>query len=677
MPLAIGATFAGYKIIRLLGSGGMGEVYLAEHPRLPRRDALKVLSADVSADPDYRARFNREADLASKLWHPNIVSVHDRGEEDGQLWISMDYIDGLDAGRLLASRYPVGMPVDQVTRIITAVGSALDYAHKQGLLHRDVKPANIMLTDIDGDEDEQRVLLADFGIARNVNDISGLTKTNMTVGTVAYCAPEQLLGEDSDGRADQYSLAATAYHLLSGSQLFPNSNPAVVISHHLNVTPPALADSRPELAALDPVLAVGLSKRPGDRFNRCSELARALVEQINTAHPTTQAALTKPASIQHTPSDRASAFTQQAFPPQSPVLASNDQDAASSGEPPRSRRGLKILVGVVGLIVIAVSATVAVIVGNNSSHRVDATSTSTSHTPSVNKLDVANQVSMKLTDAAGNRPESVTCPNDLPAKVGAQVNCEMKTKNQTYNVNVTVTSVNGSDVKFDMVETVDKDQVASVISGKLTQQVGRKPDSVTCPDNLKGTVGATLRCQLTDSGQKYGISVTVTSVDAGDVNFDFKVDDQAAAADYHSLLIKPSDIGGDLTAPQPPVLNPNGVEGVAQLFANPENSRRIGDTILIVDDPATAAAGLNNTKRNYAGKVSGTWQPVDVGANGAMLSGTSLPDKSQAITVVLFTEGKALVNLEFDSGPNDPIDADVATNIARKQAAAIKNGLPT
>ena len=245
MPLANGQNFAGYKIIRLLGSGGMGEVYLAQHPRLPRRDALKLLPHDWSADAEYRARFNREADLASTLWHPHIVGVHDRGEEDGQLWISMDFVDGLDAARLLANRYPVGMPVEEVARIVTAVASALDYAHKQGLLHRDVKPANIMMTHLD-DEGEQRILLTDFGIARNVNDISGLTKTNMTVGTVAYSSPEQLLGEDIDGRADQYSLAATAYHLLTGSQLFPNSNPAVVISHHLNVPPPALADSRPE-----------------------------------------------------------------------------------------------------------------------------------------------------------------------------------------------------------------------------------------------------------------------------------------------------------------------------------------------------------------------------------------------------------------------------------------------
>ena len=279
MPLSGGQTFAGFRILRLLGSGGMGEVYLAEHPRLPRRDALKVLPAEVSADPDYRARFNREADLASKLWHPHIVSVHDRGEHYGQLWISMDFVDGLDAARLLADRFAAGMPTDEVIRIITALAGALDYAHKQGLLHRDVKPANIMLTHIDDDDNEQRILLADFGIARSIDDISGLTATNFTVGTVAYSAPEQLMGKNLDGRADQYALAATAYHLLTGSQLFAYSNQAVIISHHLNAAPPALADTHPELAALDPVLAVALAKDPEDRFSKCRDFATKLRER--------------------------------------------------------------------------------------------------------------------------------------------------------------------------------------------------------------------------------------------------------------------------------------------------------------------------------------------------------------------------------------------------------------
>ncbi|GLP73562.1 serine/threonine protein kinase [Mycobacterium antarcticum] len=277
--LTPGQSFAGYEIIGLLGSGGMGRVYLVQHPRLPRRDALKLLPSDWSADTEYRARFNREADLASTLWHPNIVGVHDRGEADGQLWISMDYVDGLDAARLVAERYPAGMPAEDVARIVTAVASALDSAHKRGLLHRDVKPANIMLTHLD-DDGEQRILLTDFGIARDLNDVEDVTASTTAIGTVAYCAPEQLNGDEVGGRADQYALAATAYHLLTGEPLFPSSEPAEVIRDHLNTKPPALAARRPELSALDPVLTIALAKRPESRFARCSDFARALTEQI-------------------------------------------------------------------------------------------------------------------------------------------------------------------------------------------------------------------------------------------------------------------------------------------------------------------------------------------------------------------------------------------------------------
>ena len=137
-----------------------------------------------------------------------------------------------------------------------------------------------MLTHVD-DDAEQRILLTDFGIARSVDDISGLTTTNMTVGTVAYSAPEQLMGEEIDGRADQYALAATAYHLLTGLQLFAHSNPAVAISRHLNAAPPVLADTRPELAALDPVLAAALAKNPDQRFASCSDFARAFADQVS------------------------------------------------------------------------------------------------------------------------------------------------------------------------------------------------------------------------------------------------------------------------------------------------------------------------------------------------------------------------------------------------------------
>jgi hypothetical protein len=149
---------------------------------------------------------------------------------------------------------------------------------------------------------------------------------------------------------------------------------------------------------------------------------------------------------------------------------------------------------------------------------------SSSH--AVAKGDVASQITQKLTDAAGNKPDSVDCPGDLPAKVGAQLDCSMKVKGASYNVNVTVTSVNGSDVKFDMVETVDRNQVASAISDNVAQQVGTKPESVTCPDNLKGVQGATLRCQLVTDGKTYGVNVSVTGVDAGTVDYHFVVDDR-------------------------------------------------------------------------------------------------------------------------------------------------------
>lgn len=277
--LGEGQQFAGYTVVRFLGAGGMGEVYLAQHPRLPRRrDALKLLGRDISADRNFRDRFLREADLASTLSHQYIVGVHDRGEDQGQLWIAMDYIDGEDAGQLLRRRFPAGMPVELVAAIVTAVGSALDYAHTRGLLHRDVKPANIMLSNAD-DPAQRRILLTDFGIARALDDISDLTPTNTTLGTVAYSAPEQLMGQELDGRADQYALAATAYHLLTGATMFPASNAAVVIGHHLNADPPPLSATRLELAGLDPILRAALAKNPKDRFNSCTDFARAFAEQ--------------------------------------------------------------------------------------------------------------------------------------------------------------------------------------------------------------------------------------------------------------------------------------------------------------------------------------------------------------------------------------------------------------
>ena len=230
MPLADGQVIAGYTILRSLGAGGMGEVYLAQHPRLPRRDALKVLPAAVcrrqasigsgsTARPTSRPRCGTRTSSRSTTAATSTASC-------GSRWTTSR---APTPARLLRERYPDGMPPDEVVRIVTAVAEALDYAHQRGLLHRDVKPANILLSQSRRPRIE-RIMLADFGIARWVDDASGLTGTNMTVGTVAYAAPEQLMGEEIDGRADQYALAATAFQLLTGTPPFQHSNPAVVIS---------------------------------------------------------------------------------------------------------------------------------------------------------------------------------------------------------------------------------------------------------------------------------------------------------------------------------------------------------------------------------------------------------------------------------------------------------------
>jgi serine/threonine protein kinase len=277
MPLNNGEVFAGYVIQRLLGAGGMGEVYLAQHPRLPRQDALKILSMASTADEEFRARFIREAELAATLFHPHIVGVLDRGEFNGRLWISMDYVDGTDAGRLIRERYPAGMPAQDVAEIVTAVADALDFGHERRLLHRDVKPENILVTA--SDRHRRRVLLTDFGIARRIDDVSNLTDDNVAVGTINYVAPEQLLGKALDGRADQYALAATTFHLLTGAPPFQDSNRAVVISHHLGTPPPRISDRRPDLAHLDVVLTKALAKDPNERYPNCLDFARALTQQ--------------------------------------------------------------------------------------------------------------------------------------------------------------------------------------------------------------------------------------------------------------------------------------------------------------------------------------------------------------------------------------------------------------
>jgi serine/threonine-protein kinase len=289
MPLAPGATFAGYSIVRMPGTGGTGEVYLARHPTLERHDALKVLPRAMTADPEFRARFMRETEIATMLFHPHILETYDRGEFQGQLWIAMDYVNGTNAAQLMREQFPAGMPAGEALAIVTAVAGALDYAHQRGMLHRDVKPANIFLPN--PEDGGQRILLADFGIARPLSEAGRRTATNLTAATVAYAAPEQLTGSAIDGRADQYGLAAIAFHLLTGAPPYEESDPATVIHQHVSALPPKLGDRHPELALLDGTLSKALAKNPADRFASCHEFANGLSEQVWAGHCSPEAYL--------------------------------------------------------------------------------------------------------------------------------------------------------------------------------------------------------------------------------------------------------------------------------------------------------------------------------------------------------------------------------------------------
>ena len=275
--LSPGSLFAGYQIERVLGGGGMGTVYLARNPDLPRSEALKILNAELSGDEDFRARFIREAEVASALDHPNIVSIHQRGEFDRQLWIAMQFVDGTDASAALRAGT---MTPARAVHIVGEVAKALDYAHQRGVVHRDIKPANFLLSGPIGPD--ERVLLGDFGIARALDD-AGLTITGSVTATVAYAAPEVLAGQPFDGRSDLYSLACTLFRLLTGRAPYPTANgSAAVVAAHLHAPPPKVTDVVPGMSAqMDQVIATAMAKDPSQRFTSARALAEAATAALN------------------------------------------------------------------------------------------------------------------------------------------------------------------------------------------------------------------------------------------------------------------------------------------------------------------------------------------------------------------------------------------------------------
>ncbi|QRY83086.1 serine/threonine protein kinase [Tsukamurella tyrosinosolvens] len=275
---------SGYRVVRRLGAGGMGEVFLVEHPRLPRQDALKLLGPHLGDDPSFAARFLREADILAGLRHPNIVTIHDRGEFDGRLWLAMEYVEGEDAAQYLRTRGP--LPPAMVADVIEQVGSALDWAwSERRLTHRDVKPGNILLAPVRPGR-PVAVKLVDFGIAKATDEASSLTESGVAVGTMAYLAPEVIEGNPLDNRADEYSLACAAFELLTGTPPYGPAAPSSMLMAHLQAPVP---DPATRVAGIPPALAPvferALAKQPRDRFPDNAQFAAAFRAALTAPAP--------------------------------------------------------------------------------------------------------------------------------------------------------------------------------------------------------------------------------------------------------------------------------------------------------------------------------------------------------------------------------------------------------
>jgi DNA-binding beta-propeller fold protein YncE len=260
----IGTELAGYRLDALIGRGGMSVVYRAEHLRLRRDAAVKLLAPELADDTRFRERFLRESEVAASLDHPNVVRVYDAGESEGLLYLAMQYVDGTDLKALL--RREGALERDRAIAIVAQVADALDAAHARGLVHRDVKPSNVLVA---GPPGEEHCYLADFGLTKFASERTALTDSGQMVGTIDYIAPEQIRGDAVDGRTDVYALACLLYHCLTGHAPFERDTDVAVIYAHLEETPPRAGDR------LDDVLAKGMAKERDERWPTCGALVEA------------------------------------------------------------------------------------------------------------------------------------------------------------------------------------------------------------------------------------------------------------------------------------------------------------------------------------------------------------------------------------------------------------------
>jgi serine/threonine-protein kinase len=308
--LAPGSRVAGYLLEEQIGRGGMAVVFRARDERLGRQVALKLLAPVLASDDGFRQRFIGESRKAAAVDDPHIIPVHEAGEAAGMLFIAMRYVPGGDVGRLVRHLGP--LPAAKAAAIISPVASALDAAHAAGLVHRDVKPANMLLDVRPGRPDH--VYLADFGLSKEALSSGGLTRSGQVLGTLNYCAPEQIEGKAVDGRTDQYGLACAAFEMLTGAPPFLHEQVAALMWAHLSDPPPPVTARRPDLPpAANAVLARALAKAPGDRYASCRDFSDALRQAFGLVPYDSDPGTASP--LNHAPTEVAQAAAEPIGPP--------------------------------------------------------------------------------------------------------------------------------------------------------------------------------------------------------------------------------------------------------------------------------------------------------------------------------------------------------------------------
>jgi serine/threonine protein kinase len=394
-----GQHFGAYRLEAQIGRGGMGIVYRAVHEHLGRTVALKLLTPELAAAEGFRGRFMRESRLAASLDHPSVVTVYDAGDVNGTLYIAMRFIDGTDLAGLLASAGILAP--DRAIALLGQVAAGLDAAHAAGLVHRDVKPANVLI-------EGQRAYLTDFGLTKPVASATAITTAGQFLGTVAYVAPEQIAGRDVDGRADVYALGCVLFECLTSTRPFIRDNDVAVLYAHLSEAPPRPTEVRAGLpAALDPVVTRALAKEPAERYGTCSELidaARAALAE----RPQATAALPPQPSLptEALPARLSTARSAQAQPQS---LATSALPPSLSRLPPpptppapgRPRRRRGLLIGAVVAAIAAAGAAAAVVAltsGDDESAPAAASRDRSSPPPARDSSTIP----------VGDRPQSVT-----------------------------------------------------------------------------------------------------------------------------------------------------------------------------------------------------------------------------------------------------------------------------